>query len=69
VANYILLPVVVAVLCLTSIVLCGNGDAGYAFRSLGRDNYTLRSGVPKIVLCLVAKATNRSPAPQPSSPW
>jgi hypothetical protein len=61
VANYLLLPVVVAVLCLTSIVLCGNGDAGYAFKSLGRDNYTLRSGVPKIVLCLVAKAANRSP--------
>ncbi|XP_066373071.1 uncharacterized protein [Miscanthus floridulus] len=60
VANYLLLPVVVTVLCLMSIVLCGNGDAGYAFKSLGRDNYTLRSGVPKIVVCLVARAANRS---------
>ncbi|KAJ1257711.1 hypothetical protein BS78_10G017300 [Paspalum vaginatum] len=58
-ANYFLLPVVVVVLCLMSIVLCGNGDAGYAFRSLVTDNYTLRSGVSDIVICLLAKASNK----------
>ncbi|RCV19908.1 hypothetical protein SETIT_4G014000v2 [Setaria italica] len=63
IANYFLLPIVVTVLCLMSIILCGNGDVGYAFKSLGRDNYTLQHGVSKIVRCLLAKALdNKAPA-------
>ncbi|CAL5036400.1 unnamed protein product [Urochloa decumbens] len=58
IANYFLLPIVVTILCLMSIILCANGDVGYAFTSLGTDNYTLRSGVSDIVLCLLAKAAH-----------
>ncbi|CAL5050544.1 unnamed protein product [Urochloa decumbens] len=58
IANYFLLPIVVTILCLMSIILCGNGDVGYAFTSLRTDNYTLRSGVSDIVLCLLAKAAH-----------
>jgi hypothetical protein len=55
-SNYVLLPIVVTVLCLMSIILCGNGDVAYAFSSLTKDNTTLRYGVSKIVRCLLAKA-------------
>ncbi|CAN6223540.1 unnamed protein product [Urochloa humidicola] len=58
IANYFLLPIVVTILCLMSIILCGNGDVGYAFTSLRTDNYTLRSGVSDIVLCLLARAAH-----------
>ncbi|CAM0148901.1 unnamed protein product [Urochloa decumbens] len=58
IANYFLLPIVVTFLCLMSLILCGNGDVGYAFTSLRIDNYTLRSGVSDIVLCLLAKAAH-----------
>ncbi|KAL6606524.1 hypothetical protein ACP70R_042177 [Stipagrostis hirtigluma subsp. patula] len=55
-ANYFLLPIVVTVLCLMTIVLCGNGDASYAFSSLHSDNYTLQSGIVKIAICLLSRA-------------
>jgi len=59
--NYILLTVSVAVLCLMTIILCGNGDVMYAFHSIAADNYTLQSGLSKIAICLVIRAT-KSPA-------
>nr|CAB3466794.1 unnamed protein product [Digitaria exilis] len=40
--NYFLLYIVVAILCLITIVICGNGDVSYAFSSILTDNYTLR---------------------------
>ncbi|XP_066338447.1 uncharacterized protein [Miscanthus floridulus] len=55
--NYFLLNIIVAILCFMTVILCGNGDIGYAFHSIGEDNYTLQSGVPNIVLCLVFRAT------------
>ncbi|XP_062227897.1 uncharacterized protein LOC133926133 [Phragmites australis] len=60
--NYFLLPIVVTVLCFMSIILCGNGDVSYAFGSLSADNYTLRSGVAKIAICLLARAAQSPPA-------
>ncbi|KAL5651246.1 hypothetical protein ACJX0J_036704, partial [Zea mays] len=38
--NYFLVLAVVAALCVMTVVLCGNGDAVYAFTSIGADNYT-----------------------------
>jgi hypothetical protein len=38
--NYFLVLAVVAALCVMTVVLCGNGDAVYAFTSVGADNYT-----------------------------
>nr|CAB3469292.1 unnamed protein product [Digitaria exilis] len=61
VSNYFLLPIVVTVICLMSIVVCGNGDAAFAFTSLRADNYALRTGVSKIIMCLVAKALKNNP--------
>ncbi|KAF8662242.1 hypothetical protein HU200_056444 [Digitaria exilis] len=61
VSNYFLLPIVVTVICLMSIVVCGNGDAAFAFTSLRADNYALRTGVSKIVMCLLAKALKNNP--------
>ncbi|CAL5036397.1 unnamed protein product [Urochloa decumbens] len=56
--NYFLVLVVVAALCIMAIILCGNGDAIYAFRSIGADNYTLHTGIGKVALCLIIKARN-----------
>jgi len=56
--NYFLVLVVVAALCVMTVILCGNGDAGYAFTSIGDDNYTFRAGIGKIAICLVLKAKN-----------
>ena len=44
-ANYFLLPVVVLGLCLMTVVLCGFDDAGFAFSSITRDNFAIKSGV------------------------
>ncbi|KAL6606534.1 hypothetical protein ACP70R_042187 [Stipagrostis hirtigluma subsp. patula] len=55
-ANYFLLPIVVFVLCLMTVILCGNGNVGYAISSLHSDNYTIESGIGKIALCLLARA-------------
>lgn len=51
--NYFLVHLVVLILCLMAIVICGNGDVSYAFASIVRDNYTLKSGYAKIVPCLL----------------
>ncbi|CAL5050521.1 unnamed protein product [Urochloa decumbens] len=56
--NYFLVLVVVAALCVMAIILCGNGDAIYAFRSIGADNYTLHTGIGKVAICLIIKARN-----------
>ncbi|KAJ1257685.1 hypothetical protein BS78_10G014800 [Paspalum vaginatum] len=55
-ANYFLVLAVVAVLCLMTVILCGNGDAVYAFRSVGADNYTFHTGIGRIAVCLLLKA-------------
>ncbi|WVZ82820.1 hypothetical protein U9M48_030036 [Paspalum notatum var. saurae] len=54
--NYFLVLAVVAVLCLMTVILCGNGDAMYAFSSVGADNYTFHAGIGKIAVCLLYKA-------------
>jgi hypothetical protein len=56
--NYFLVLLVVAVLCVMTIILCGNGDVVYAFWSIGADNYTLHSGIGKVAVCLLLKARN-----------
>ncbi|CAN6202767.1 unnamed protein product [Urochloa humidicola] len=56
--NYFLVLVVVAALCVMAIILCGNGDAIFAFRSIGADNYTLHTGIGKVAICLIIKARN-----------
>ncbi|CAL5045387.1 unnamed protein product [Urochloa decumbens] len=56
--NYFLVLMVVAALCVMAIILCGNGDAIYAFRSIGADNYTLHTGIGKVAICLIIKARN-----------
>ncbi|CAN6172243.1 unnamed protein product [Urochloa humidicola] len=53
--NYFLLHIVVVILCLMTIVLCGNGDVSYAFNSIRTDNYTLQYGIPHIIMCLVSR--------------
>ncbi|TVU06512.1 hypothetical protein EJB05_49733, partial [Eragrostis curvula] len=56
VVNYFFVLVVVALLCLMAVILCGNGDAGYAFRSIGNDNFVLRFGIAKLTACVFSKA-------------
>uniref|UniRef100_A0A0A9GGQ6 DUF4220 domain-containing protein n=1 Tax=Arundo donax TaxID=35708 RepID=A0A0A9GGQ6_ARUDO len=56
--NYFLVLIVVAFLCVMTVILCGNGDVIYAFRSIGADNYTLHSGIGNIAICLLIKARN-----------
>ncbi|CAN6215349.1 unnamed protein product [Urochloa humidicola] len=56
--NYFLVLMVVAALCVMAIILCGNGDAIYAFKSIGADNYTLHTGIGKVAICLIIKARN-----------
>ncbi|TVU04300.1 hypothetical protein EJB05_50126, partial [Eragrostis curvula] len=56
--NYFLVLAVVAVLCLMTVVLCGNGDVIFAYRSIRADNYVLQSGLGNIAICLLIKATN-----------
>jgi hypothetical protein len=53
--NYFLLNIVVAILCVMTVILCANGDVSYAFQSIIADNYTLKSGVFKIAICLVQR--------------
>ncbi|KAL6861612.1 hypothetical protein ACP4OV_017312 [Aristida adscensionis] len=60
--NYFVINIIVAILCLMTVILCGNGDFSYAFHSLGADNYTLRSGVAKIVLCLLTRIASNPQA-------
>ncbi|KAG0512481.1 hypothetical protein BDA96_10G017400 [Sorghum bicolor] len=59
--NYFLVLAVVAALCVMTVILCGNGDAVYAFTSIGDDNYTFRSGIGRIAICLILKASKNSP--------
>ncbi|CAN6223528.1 unnamed protein product [Urochloa humidicola] len=56
--NYFLVLMVVAALCIMAIILCGNGDAIFAFKSIGADNYTLHTGIGKVAICLIIKARN-----------
>ncbi|PUZ62441.1 hypothetical protein GQ55_4G358000 [Panicum hallii var. hallii] len=56
--NYFLVLIVVAGLCIMAIILCGNGDAIYAFMSIGADNYTLHSGIGRVAVCLIIKSRN-----------
>ncbi|XP_066372171.1 uncharacterized protein [Miscanthus floridulus] len=58
--NYFLLNIVVAVLCVMTVILCANGDVSYAFQSIATDNYTLKSGVFKIAICLLRSVTTPS---------
>ncbi|EMS61164.1 hypothetical protein TRIUR3_18550 [Triticum urartu] len=55
-ANYFLLPVVVLGLCLMTVVLCGFGDAGFAFSSITTDNFAIKSGVVNTTMCLLIKS-------------
>uniref|UniRef100_A0A0A9C9V6 DUF4220 domain-containing protein n=1 Tax=Arundo donax TaxID=35708 RepID=A0A0A9C9V6_ARUDO len=61
-ANYFLLPIVVLGLCLMTVVLCSNGDARYAFRSIKTDNFAIHSGVVRTTICLLLKAIKSPPA-------
>ncbi|XP_062201366.1 uncharacterized protein LOC133903902 [Phragmites australis] len=61
-ANYFLLPIVVLGLCLLTVVLCGNGDAGYAFRKIETDNFFIQSGILRTTACLLVKAIRSPPA-------
>ncbi|KAF8662252.1 hypothetical protein HU200_056454 [Digitaria exilis] len=56
--NYFLVLFVVAILCVMTVILCGNGDVFYAFNSVVADNYTFHSGIGKIAICLIIKAKN-----------
>ncbi|KAL6861617.1 hypothetical protein ACP4OV_017317 [Aristida adscensionis] len=58
--NYFLVLAVVALLCLMAVILCGDGDVAYAFRSIRADNYTLQFGVGKLAVCLLIEATKQS---------
>ncbi|KAL6606528.1 hypothetical protein ACP70R_042181 [Stipagrostis hirtigluma subsp. patula] len=57
-ANYFLVLIVVAALCAMTVILCGNGDVIYAYRSIRADNYALQSGLGNMAMCLFIKATN-----------
>ncbi|TVU30356.1 hypothetical protein EJB05_21972, partial [Eragrostis curvula] len=61
VVNYFLVLIVVALLCLMAVILCGNGDTSYAFRSISDDNYVLQFGFGKLAVCIFSKAI-RSPS-------
>ncbi|KAJ1257673.1 hypothetical protein BS78_10G013600 [Paspalum vaginatum] len=60
--NYFLVLAVVAVLCLMAVILCGKGDAMYAFRSIGADNYAFSSGMGRIAVCLLVRARHSAEA-------
>ncbi|CAM0870265.1 unnamed protein product [Alopecurus aequalis] len=55
-ANYFLLPMVVLGLCVMTVVLCGFGDAGFAFASMSTDNFAIKSGVVNTTMCLLIKS-------------
>ncbi|KAL6861437.1 hypothetical protein ACP4OV_017137 [Aristida adscensionis] len=56
-ANYFLLPIVVTILCLMTIVICGNGDVSDVINSIRIDNTnTLHSSFADIVTCLVSRS-------------
>uniref|UniRef100_A0A0D3GC64 DUF4220 domain-containing protein n=1 Tax=Oryza barthii TaxID=65489 RepID=A0A0D3GC64_9ORYZ len=62
-ANYVLLPLVVLVLCLVVVVLCGNGDVLFSLRSIESDNYTMSSGgVATMARCLLRAVATSPPA-------
>ncbi|KAG2603852.1 hypothetical protein PVAP13_4NG014400 [Panicum virgatum] len=54
--NYFLLHIVVIMLCLMTLVICGNGDVSSAFHSISTDSYLFRSNVGDLVICLVSRA-------------
>nr|BAK08267.1 predicted protein [Hordeum vulgare subsp. vulgare] len=54
-ANYLLLPAMVLLLCLVIVVLCGNGDVFFAFDSLKSDNYSVSFGVVRMARCLLMR--------------
>ncbi|KAF8732694.1 hypothetical protein HU200_015027 [Digitaria exilis] len=58
--NYFLLHIVVIILCLMTIILCGNGDVRYAFTSIRTDNYTLEYGIANIITCLESRIFSTS---------
>lgn len=53
--NYLVLPFIVLVLCLVMVVLCGNGDVLFAFRSMESDNYSISLGVARMAGCLLRR--------------
>uniref|UniRef100_A0A0E0L750 DUF4220 domain-containing protein n=1 Tax=Oryza punctata TaxID=4537 RepID=A0A0E0L750_ORYPU len=61
--NYVLFPVVVAALCVMTIVLCGNGGIIYAFKSVWTDSSVLSLGVVVTTIkCLLRNVTTSSKA-------
>ncbi|XP_040381278.1 uncharacterized protein LOC102699792 [Oryza brachyantha] len=60
--NYFLLPIVVLGVFFMTIILCGNGDASFAFRSLKTDNFTLQSTAVNTFLCLLLNAHSSTSA-------
>ncbi|KAF7046168.1 hypothetical protein CFC21_055219 [Triticum aestivum] len=61
-ANYFLLPVVVLGLCVMTVVLCGFGDAGFAFASITTDNFAIKSGIVNTTMCLLVKSISNPSA-------
>uniref|UniRef100_A0ACD5ZR02 Uncharacterized protein n=1 Tax=Avena sativa TaxID=4498 RepID=A0ACD5ZR02_AVESA len=61
VANYLIFPAMVLLLCQVIVILCGNGNLGFAFRSVGSDNYSVSFGVARMARCLLARVA-RSPS-------
>ncbi|KAG2577579.1 hypothetical protein PVAP13_6NG161100 [Panicum virgatum] len=51
-ANYILLPLVLFILCFVLIVLCSNGDVPFAFSKIYSDNHLTYFGVTQMTRCL-----------------
>ena len=51
-ANYILLPLVICILCFVLIVLCSNGDVPFAFSTMYSDNHLTYFGVTQMTRCL-----------------
>ncbi|KAF7076752.1 hypothetical protein CFC21_081365 [Triticum aestivum] len=61
-ANYFLLPVVVLGLCILTVILCGYGDASFAFAHIRTDNYTFSSDIVSSTMCLLFQALIWRPA-------
>ncbi|CAN6202771.1 unnamed protein product [Urochloa humidicola] len=62
--NYILFPLVVAALCVLTIILCSNGDLPYALYSFSADNYTVSFGLMRMMGCILGGLRLRQSSPQ-----
>ncbi|KAL6606315.1 hypothetical protein ACP70R_041968 [Stipagrostis hirtigluma subsp. patula] len=60
-ANYILFPIIVLASCILMIILCGNGEASYAFHSFSTDNYGITVGLMRLTKCIFRKVTRSPP--------